>query len=71
MDSWFLSAVRGSAGNERMVAGDPLRRFCLGRLRNLPAIFVCLFVTGLQAFLLNIHLVRVSKYGEAKVILSV
>mgnify|MGYP001796962164 CR=1 FL=1 len=60
MDSWFLSAVRGSSGNERMVSEDPVRRLCLGRLRNLPAIITCILVTGLQAFLLNIHLVGVS-----------
>ena len=60
MDSWFLAAVRGGAGNEKMVAEDPLRRFCLGRLRNLPSIIVCLMLTASQAFLLTHHIKMVS-----------
>ena len=60
MDSWYLAAVKGSAGTEKMPAEDPVRRFCLGTLRNIPVQIICIFLVGLQAFLLNHHLVVVS-----------
>ena len=61
MDSGFLAAVKGSSGAERMTAEDPVRQFCLGRLKNIPVQVVCVLLVGLQAFLINHHLVVVSR----------
>ncbi|KAF6034142.1 hypothetical protein EB796_007551 [Bugula neritina] len=56
MDSWFHAAVHSSDGNQKMVAEDPLRKLCLGRLKNVPAQVVCIALVALQAVLLNHHL---------------
>ena len=60
MESRFLSAVKGSAGAENRVAEDPVRKFCLGRLRNIPVQMACVVLVALQAVLINHHLVVVS-----------
>jgi len=60
MDSWFHAAVHSSDGNQKMVAEDPLRKLCLGRLKNVPAQVVCIALVALQAVLLNHHLQVVS-----------
>ena len=60
MESRFLSAVKGSAGAENRVAEDPVRKFCLGRLRNVPVQMACVVFVALQAVLINHHLVVVS-----------
>ncbi|KAF6031258.1 hypothetical protein EB796_010494 [Bugula neritina] len=60
MDSWFLAAVQGSSGNELFKAEDPLRRFCLGTLKNIPAQLICIILVLGQAFLINNHLVASS-----------
>lgn len=59
MDSWFLAAIHGSQGNQKMVADDPLRKLCLGKLRNIPVQLLSIGMVILQAVLFNYNLAKV------------
>ncbi|XP_067949920.1 uncharacterized protein [Watersipora subatra] len=61
MDSWFLVAVRSSPGSAESVAEDPMRRLCLGKLRNIPTQVMCIAMLVIQAFFLNEYLAAVYK----------